>query len=356
MDSSLYVLIIAGGRGTRFWPRSRRAQPKQCVALDGGATLIQRTVARVVPLVTAERILVVTSADMASAVREQLVDLPEGNILVEPLGMNTAPAVAWGTMEVSRRAKGMNPVMIVLPSDHLINEEEELRQTLRAASKAARATNALVTIGIEPSRPETAFGYLRCGEELGRWEDRAFARVEHFVEKPDSATARSYLEDGHYLWNAGMFVFTVDAFRDQLRQWLPNTWAQLERLRHSPGELEAIYPRLDRISIDYGIMERASHVLTVRADLGWSDVGSWNALADHLPAIEGGVGTVHASVALDARDNIVHSPDKLVALLGVEGLVIVDTGDALLICRREDAQRVRELTGRIAEQGLDDYL
>jgi mannose-1-phosphate guanylyltransferase len=356
MDPQLYVLIIAGGRGTRFWPRSRRAMPKQCISLDGPLTLIQQTVQRVLPMVPPERILVVTSADMALALFEQLPELPDGNILVEPVGMNTAPAVGWGAMEIAKRARGQNPVMCVLPSDHLIADEEELRGTLLAAAKAARATNALVTIGLEPTAPETGYGYLHCGEEQGRWGDRAFARVERFVEKPDAETARRYIVDGHFLWNAGMFVFTVDAIRDNFRQYLPNTWAQLERLRHSPSRLEELYPLLDAISIDYGIMERASHVLTVRVELGWSDVGSWTALKDHLPAIEGGVGVAKHSVALNARDNIVHAPGKLVALMGVEGLVVVDTGDVLLVCRAEDAQGVRELAGRVAEQGLDDYL
>ena len=284
MDPELYVLIIAGGRGTRFWPRSRRKLPKQCISLDGHATLIQRTLKRVLPLVPAERVLVVTSADMALALFEQLPELPDGNILVEPVGMNTAPAVGWGAMEVAKRSEGANPVMCVLPSDHVIQDEEVLLTTLRAAAKAARATNALVTIGLEPLHPETAYGYLKCGEELGRWDDKPFARVERFVEKPDAETAARYLEDGHYLWNAGMFVFAVDAVRDSFRQHLPNTWAQLERLRHSPHRLEELYPKLDPISIDYGIMERAGHVLTIRADLGWSDVGSWDALREHLPS------------------------------------------------------------------------
>lgn len=356
MDPELYVLIIAGGRGTRFWPRSRRKLPKQCISLDGHATLIQRTLKRVLPLVPAEQVLVVTSADMALALFEQLPELPDGNILVEPVGMNTAPAVGWGAMEVAKRSEGSNPVMCVLPSDHVIQDEEVLLATLRAAAKAARATNALVTIGLEPLHPETAYGYLKCGEELGRWDDKPFARVERFVEKPDAETAARYLEDGHYLWNAGMFVFAVDAVRDSFRQHLPNTWAQLERLRHSPHRLEELYPKLDPISIDYGIMERAGHVLTVRADLGWSDVGSWDALREHLPAVEGGVGLARHTVALDATGNIVHAPGKLVALMGVDGLVVVDTGDVLLVCRSEDAQRVRELAGRVAEQGLDDYL
>ncbi len=356
MDDSLYVLIIAGGLGTRFWPRSRRSLPKQCIALDGHTTLIQHTLRRVGALVPPDRTFVVTSRDMALALFEQLPELPDGNILVEPVGMNTAPAVAWGTMEISRRARGKNPVVVVLPSDHLIQQEDELGSVLLAAAKAAKATNALVTIGLKPTRPETAFGYLLCGEEQGRWAGRPVARVERFVEKPDLETAQAYLADGRYLWNAGMFVFAAEAFRDAVRRWLPNTWAWLEKLRHSPDRLEEIYPQLDRISIDYGIMERASHVLTVRADVGWSDVGSWNALAEHLPKAEGGVGLARHMVAVDSERNIVHAPGKVVALLGVSDLVVVDTGDALLVCRTEDAQRVREITERLAAQGLDDVL
>lgn len=355
MDS-LFALIIAGGVGARFWPASRQARPKQCLPLGDQGSLLQQTVARLSPLLPPERILVVTAASMEAAVREQLPNVPPENILVEPMGRNTAPAIGWGAMTIARRAKGLNPVVAVLPSDHRIDRQDDFRTLLRDCAEAARQTNALVTIGLEPTRPETGFGYLECGGELGRWGDNAFLRVARFVEKPDHETAERYLASGAHLWNAGMFVFTVEAVRDAFRQHLPLTWGLLERLLHSPSRIDELYPQMESTSIDYGIMERARHVLTVRADLGWSDLGSWQAIAAELPAIEGGVGTAD-TLAIESSGCVVQAPaGKLVALLGVHDLVVVDTGDALLICPRDQAQRVKELRAGAAARGLTELL
>ena len=356
MKPPLYALIIAGGRGTRFWPKSRRKLPKQCIALGADRTLIQQTVDRIRPLVPPERILVVTSWDMAEAVISQLPELPGENILVEPVGRNTAPAVGWGCMDIARRSAGDNAVVAVLPSDHIISDEEELLSVLSSCAAAASATNALVTIGLQPTRAETGFGYLECGGTLGEFENHDFLRVQRFVEKPNAATAAEYLASGDHLWNAGMFVFTVEAARDAFRQHLPNTWALLERLRYEPGDLARLYPQMDATSIDYGIMERSRHVLTVRAELGWSDVGSWLALAEHLPRIPGGRGVADPVVSIDSSHNIVHAPGKVVALVGVEDLVVVDTGDALLVCTKEQSQRVREVIEVLEARELDELL
>ncbi|HJN73405.1 MAG TPA: sugar phosphate nucleotidyltransferase [Myxococcota bacterium] len=356
MNDHLYALVIAGGRGTRFWPRSRRRTPKQCIALGTERTLIQQTVDRIRPLLPAERILVVTSWDMAETVIAQLPELPGENFLVEPVGRNTAPAVGWGCMDIARRSVGETAVVAVLPSDHIIEDEEEFLGVLRACAAAARATNALVTIGLQPTRAETGYGYLRCGGTLGEFEAHDFLRVRRFVEKPNAATAAEYLASGDYLWNAGMFVFTVEAARDAFRQHLPKTWALLERLRYEPADLARLYPQMDAISIDYGIMERSRHVLTVRAELGWSDVGSWPALAEHLPRIAGGRGVADPIVAVDSSGNIVHAPGKVVALVGVEDLIVVDTGDALLVCRKDQAQRVREVIEVLEERDLNEVL
>ncbi len=352
--SPLYVMIIAGGRGTRFWPRSRAAMPKQCMSVDGRRTLIQATLDRVAPVVPIHRVLVVTSATMAPALAAQLPDLPAENLLVEPEGRNTAPAVAWGSREIQRRDP--DAVVAVLPADHLIARPDELLAVLESARQAALDTGALVTIGLEPTRPETGFGYLQTGERAGDFGGREVLRVERFVEKPDLATARRYLDEGGFLWNAGMFVFTVSSMRQAVQRYLPRLAEGLDRLAEAPSRLGEIYPRLPSVSLDVGVMERAEQVLTVPATLGWSDVGSWDALGDHLPSQAFGTGLVAHSLAVDARDNLVHAPDKLVALVGVEGLVVVDTGDALMVCRREDAQRVRELITQLEDLGLDEYL
>jgi len=355
-SDNVFVLVMAGGRGTRFWPRSRRQLPKQCISIDGGPTLIQRTIQRVLPAVPAERILVVTAAEMAPAIRAQLTELPPENVLVEPEGRNTAPCIGWGSVEISKRARSPDAVMVVLPADHVIEDEEEFRDLMLDCTQAARSTNALVTIGIEPTHPDTGFGYLEVGGELGSWGDRSFLRVDRFVEKPDRARAQGYVDGGRHLWNAGMFVFSVAAIRDAFRQHLPDTWAVLENLRHSPERLAELYGQLERTSLDYGIMERSQNVLTVRGAFGWSDVGSWKAVADFLPESALGRALCEAEVAVDAGDCVVHAPGKVVALVGVSELAVVDSGDALLICPLDQVQRLREVIASLESQGLVDYL
>lgn len=341
---NLYVLIMAGGRGTRFWPLSRRSRPKQCLTVVGERSLIRQTVDRLDGLVPKERILVITAEEMATAVIDELPDLPGENILVEPMGRNTAPCVGWGATVVGRLAGGSDAVMAVLPADHLIHNEEGFRQQLRECAAAARETNSLVTVGVSPTRPETGFGYLHVGGFRGRWGDSELRSVSRFVEKPNLELAKEYLAGGEHLWNAGMFIFSVEAIRDAFRNYLPESWGLLEQLRIDPGLVGYIYPKLEAISLDYGIMERAAQVLTVEAHFDWSDLGGWVALGDELDECEMGRARVADSLSIDSSENIVFAPGKSVALIGVEGLVVVDTEDALLICRKEDAQRIKEVT------------
>jgi mannose-1-phosphate guanylyltransferase len=351
-----YVLIMAGGRGARFWPRSRKHRPKQCLPFQGELSLLQATITRVQQVVPASRILVVTAADMAESVRQHVGDVPAANVLVEPEGRNTAACVGWGAVEVGRRSRGADAVMAVLPADHLISDEAAFAKQLVACSQAARSTKALVTIGVSPTHPETGFGYLEVGGELGQWGSSAFLRVEQFVEKPDLPTAQSYFEGGRHLWNAGMFVFTVEAIRDAFRSHLPKIWDQLEQLRHSPDQLAEIYPQIERISLDYGIMERSKNVLTVRAQFGWSDVGSWSALGAHLPPSELGHALVAEGIAIKSTGNVVYAPGKTVAVVGVSDLVIVDTEDAILVCKMDDAQAVKEVVAELEKRGKDALL
>ncbi len=354
-DPTLFVVIMAGGRGTRFWPRSRRHLPKQCLSIDGGRTLIQRTVDRVLPLADPSRVLVITAADMAPAIAGQLPELPPENILVEPVGRNTAPCVGWAVVEVTRRA-GEDAVILVVSADQVIGDEETLRADLRAAAAAASETGALLTIGITPTRPETGFGYIELGEPAGSWAGREVVEVARFVEKPDAETARAYLDGGRHLWNAGIFLFTAGAMAAAFARFLPRSWALLQELAQAPERLSEIYPRLEKISIDYAIMERAERVLTRPSDPGWSDVGSWSAVGEHLPEGPLGRALVRHGIAVDAGGCVVHAPEKLVALVGVEGLVVVDAGDALLVCRAEDDQRVREILDELTARGLEQYL
>ena len=355
MNQPLYVLVIAGGRGTRFWPRSRKAHPKQCLELQDEKSLLVHTIERISPLVPLARILVVTAAPMADAVRAQLPGLPPENVLVEPEGRNTAACVGWGSLEVRRRAGDTGAVVAVLPADHVVEDAVEFRAILASCADVAGEGSALVTIGIEPTRAETGFGYLKVGEALSHG-DGSFHRVDSFVEKPDADTAAAYLSTGRFLWNAGMFVFSCDTVARAFATHLPETWSTLQEIVEDPNQLADGYATLERISIDHGIMERADDVVCIRGRFGWSDVGSWNSLAEHLPENEAGRGNVREAISVDASNCIVHAPGKVVALIGVEGLVVVDTEDALLVCRADRAQEVREVIAQLEARDLKDLL
>jgi len=351
--NDLYALIIAGGRGTRFWPGSRRDRPKQCISIGGQQAYLQQTIDRLLPLIPAERILVITGGEMVDAVREVSAGLPSENLLIEPWGRNTAPCIGWGAVEIGRRAT--NPLMAVFPSDHQIQDGEEFRSVVSGAASAAKATNALVTIGITPTRAETGFGYLEVGTEVGDWGGHTFKTVERFTEKPDPDAAQRYLDGQRHLWNAGMFVFTSDAIRDAYRSYLPKSAEALEKIQHQPDTLKDNWGNLDATSIDYGIMERSRHILTVPASFGWSDMGTWDAAAAQMPRVPGGRGMAAHVVVQDAQNCVVHAPDKLVALIGVQDLVIVDTDDALLVMDAGRSQQVGDLVRQLETDGLDEY-
>lgn len=346
-SGDMWALVMAGGRGARFWPLSRRALPKQCLALGGGATLIQQAVERLAPLVPLERVLVATGAAMADAVREQLPRVPRENILVEPQARNTAPCIGWGTVEVARRA-GPDAVLAVVPSDHVVADPEGLRSALTVAGDAAVAGRTIATLGIRPDRAETGFGYLEVGEGTGPTRP-----VVRFTEKPDEATAARWWKGGRHLWNAGMFVFPADVMLQAFKTHLPRSSAALARIAADPASLPDAWPELDATSIDYGIMERLDRLVTVPCSVGWSDVGTWHSAAALLPTAPGGRAVARHVTALEASGCVVHAPDKVVALLGVDDLVVVDTPDALLVMSRHRGQDVRHLTASL-ESDLSD--
>ena len=350
----MYALIMAGGRGARFWPRSRRAFPKQCVAIGGSESLIRQTVDRLGPMVPPERILIITGPDMVEAISAQLPDLPPENILVEPQGRNTAPCVGWGAVEVARRG-GREAVMMVLPADHVIAQPDVLRASLKGAAEAATETGALVTLGITPTHPETGYGYLELGEAAGVWAGQTLRVVDRFREKPDEATAQTYLEGGQHLWNAGMFVFTAGAILEAFRAHLPRSADALDRIAAAPAALAELWGELEATSVDFGIMERADNILTVPSDPGWSDVGSWSAAGALLPAVDGGRGLAALHISIDATDNITYAPGKVVALIGVSGLAVVDSPDAILVMDSRRAQDVRAVVKVLEDAGQERF-
>ena len=353
-------MILAGGSGTRFWPASRRALPKQYLSIAGGKPMIAETLARLEGLVPIERTLVVSARNQSEALAKALPGLPRENLLLEPCARNTAASIAWAALEIRRRAA--DAVQVVLPSDHVIRPAERLRASLRAGLDEAARSGALVTFGIRPTRPATGFGYIEVGEPVPDAAARSpgaappnagvFA-VRRFVEKPDEARAREFLASGRYLWNAGIFAWRVDAILAALARHAPRTLAGLESLPLGAA-LDAAWEALPSVSIDVAVLERESSVRTLPIDYFWSDVGTWNSLADVLAAdAAGNVAAGGTELAtIDASGNIAHGePGKLIALVGVDGLVVVRSGDVVLVAPRARADEVRALAERLAREG-----
>ncbi len=350
MDQPIYAVVMAGGRGERFWPKSRNARPKQLLKLTGELTMIEDTVARVREVTDAERILVITNREYVEAIRSLLPELPAGNIIGEPAGRDTGPCAALAAALVCERG-GEEAVMLLLPADHAIRRRRELTEVLRdAATLAAERPGCLVTIGVPPTGPETAYGYIHCGEELGV---RGLTRFYHslgFREKPDPERARAFVAAGCYRWNSGMFIWQVRSLREAFRRYAPELGELFDDVRTliREGRLEnglaERFLRSDRISIDYAVMEKADDVAVAECRFDWDDVGSWTALRNHLPVDGDGNVAEGLFAGIDARNlTVMGSADHLIAAIGVEDLVIVNTGDVTLVCRASEAQRIKEL-------------
>jgi mannose-1-phosphate guanylyltransferase len=365
----IHAVILAGGRGTRFWPRSRTRTPKQLLNIVGKDTMLQQTVARLRPLIPAERIWTVTNAEQAVAVRKQVPAAARKRVLKEPMGRNTAAAIALAAIHV-RHAAGGDAVMAVLPADHYIELDKKYGEIVSAALDVARVPGRMVVLGIPPTRPETGFGYVeRMSESIGTTGFPVFP-VLRFTEKPELKLAQEYVAAGNYHWNAGMFFWRVSTFLENLKEYLPKTHAALERLAASIGtrgyepKLRAIYPKLENISVDYAVLEPATRaegeprVFVIPAEVGWSDIGSWGAVHGLLLDKNSADGNVFLTpgYALDARGNLISCPGKMAAVIGVHDLIVVDAPDALLICPRDRAQDVGKIVKWLEEQRRKDLL
>src|SRR5215475_10418477 len=322
-----HAVILAGGRGTRFWPRSRTRTPKQLLNIVGKDTMLEQTVERLLPLIPAERIWTVTNSEQAAAVRKQLPAKARKRVLIEPIGVNTAAAIGLAAVHVRHAAKG-DALMSVLPSDHYIGDTEKYRRIVAAALEIAREPGRMVVLGIPPTRPETGFGYVeRMGEPITSGDFPAYA-VRRFTEKPALAVAQEYVASGNYQWNAGMFFWRVSTFLDNLQRHLPKTHAELKKLAASIGtrayekRLRSIYPKLENISVDYAILERATEqsgkpqVFVIPAEIDWSDIGSWAAVYELLAKQRGENVFAGSGHSLDASGNFLYSPSKFVAAIG----------------------------------------
>lgn len=351
---------MAGGKGERFWPKSRTHTPKQFLDLTGNGTMIQLTVQRLIPLIPLERIFVVTGSEYENQVKNQLPDLPETNVIIEPIGRDTAPCVGLAAVAIEK--KYPEAVMMVLPADHLILDNEEYLNTLKCAVEQAKMEECIVTIGINPATPETGYGYIKSGELAREIDGMQVMAVERFTEKPDRETAMKFLRTGKYFWNSGMFVWKVSTIRRLIEIHMPDLHDRLEIIRDALGRKEENqvltdqFMQMQKISIDYGVLEKADKAYVIPGYFGWDDVGSWIALERVNELDDAGNLVTGKCISLDTRKCIVDSPKKVVAVIGVEELVIVDTEDVLLICRKDRSQDIKKLLQKFKEEKMEVYL
>ena len=361
--AKVYAVIMAGGAGTRFWPASRSLRPKQLLPLAGGSgeTLLAATVRRLSPLVTEDRIFVVTGEHLAEATAQAVPGVPRAQILCEPAARNTAPCIAWATSTIAR----LDPeaLIAVLPSDHFIGDENEFRNVLDRALQTA-ATGRVTTVGIVPTRPETGYGYIEVGDAIDGLATGARS-VVRFVEKPDRARAETFLAGGRHVWNAGMFFFRASDMGELVERHLPEVATgvakidQAARAGKEADVLKSIFPTLPSVSIDTGVMEKAGGLAVVSGDFGWNDVGSWQSAWELGSPDAAGNALSAGAVAIDAKNNLVRTlgtGKKVVALVGVNDLVVVETEDALLVIPRERAQDVRLIVEALKASGRTELL
>ncbi len=355
MDS-LKAVIMAGGQGIRFWPLSRRSRPKQFLNVMGRRTLLQETIARLDPLLRSRDIFVCCGTEYQRNVSEQLPGLSSKNLILEPMARSTAPCIALAAAQLQESFGDV--LMAALPADHVITRQEEFHQALEAATELAEQ-GWLVTIGIQPTAPTTGYGYIGQGDKIGRFAGFSARQVVEFVEKPSLEQATALVTEGHHLWNSGIFVWKTSVILENIERLLPELsdllkdfagrWDDQERLAEG-------FSRLESISIDHGVMERAERVAVLPCALGWSDVGNWQALGQLLPRDESGNASSGLLVKSDASDCVVHSGQKLVALLGVNGLIVVDTPDVLLICEANRAEEVRSIVETLRKENQEEFL
>ncbi|MGQ9625870.1 MAG: mannose-1-phosphate guanylyltransferase [Anaerolineae bacterium] len=356
----MYTLILAGGTGTRLWPRSRKQMPKQLLDIVAKNTMLQETFTRISPLIPPDKIFVVTNDTYASIVRKQIPVLPPENVINEPSGHGTAPCIGLSALYLKRR----NPeeVMASLHADHLIDDEPGFREALQAAEQVAKE-GYLVTLGIEPSGPETGYGYIQRGDLFAEVNNFKVYHVQKFTEKPDSETAKNFVESGLYYWNSGIFLWKVSTILKEIEKHLPNLYAKLMLIDKAIGTederkvLEEVWETVEGVSIDIGVMEKADQVLVIPVDIGWSDVGSWATLADILPRDSQDnvvVGGKH--IGVDTTGSLLYGTERLIATVGLKDMIVVDTEDVVLVCPKNRAQDVKDLVDKLRAIHEDEYL
>ena len=356
----MHAVILAGGRGTRFWPFSSSGKPKQFLDITGEGSMLRVTYRRLSRFVSPERMLILTVAGMEDSISRELPDIPESNIFTEPVGRNTAPSLAIAAVLAAR--DGEDAPMLCCPADHIIGNEEEFEKLVLSASDLAAERDVLITFGIEPGYAATGYGYIETGENAAELEGRSFHRVVNFHEKPDISKAKDYLHRGSFYWNSGIFVWRPSVFLAAWENYVSEGVEPLREITESLGTsseratVEEFYPRMPSISVDYAILEKADNVLVAPADLAWNDVGSWDALFDLLPVDESGNIEKGYVKQIDSRGNLFFNPDGVTAAIGIEDTIVVVKDGTVLICKRGESQRVRDLIDGLEKDGRDDLL
>jgi mannose-1-phosphate guanylyltransferase len=354
---NLFAVIMAGGIGARFWPRSKKKSPKQLLRIVGESTMKQDTVRRIKGLIPKENILIVTNETQKPGIIEQLPGIPVENIIVEPFGRNTAACIGLASIIIQKRSP--DAVTFILPADHIIKDDDKFLETLETAAKFSSENQALVTIGIQPTRPETGYGYIQIDEDSGKGN---VYKVLTFAEKPNYATAVNFIKSGDFFWNSGMFIWKIDTILEEIKILMPDLFEGLSKIKEQLDNpdfhniLSEVYGHLKSISIDYGIMEKSDKVFLVKGQFSWSDVGSWEAVYELSNKDTDGnvkVGTVYTDMALDSY---IYSPDKFTAVIGLANIIVINHNDALLICRRDKAQDVKNIIDYLKLNKLDELL
>lgn len=356
----MYAAIMAGGSGTRLWPKSRSSRPKQFQNLYGENSLLQETARRLDPLIKQDDIYIIANQSHEQAVKEQLNWLPAGNFVGEPMGKDTAPAV--GMMATIIGHKDPDAIIMISPADHVITKEKHFRRLLEVAEQIASEGPNVVTIGIKPTCAETGYGYIQMTEEKRVIDDVDVHKVASFKEKPDAKTAEEYVSSWHYVWNSGMFIWSAKTIMNLFRDHAPDIYKLLIRFDGAIGTpdeakvFEEVYDAFPRISVDYAILEHAENIFVIPASIGWNDLGNWTSLYDIMEQDEEGNVVAANHVGLDTHNCIIHSQDRLITTIGLDNMIVVDAGDAIMVLPRGRSQDIKQLLEELKKQGKGEYL
>jgi mannose-1-phosphate guanylyltransferase len=356
-----FATVLAGGGGTRFWPLSRQELPKQLINISGNDIMLNDTIRRFDGVIPLENTIVVTNASQAVLMESIMhISVPASNILVEPVARNTAASILYAALFIEKQFG--DSLMVVSPSDHHITDESKFKQTLSDACTVAEETGKIVTIGIKPTFPSTGYGYISHNKQTMTAQPFNMYEVTEFVEKPNFLTAQEYLSSGNYLWNSGIFIWKTSVIIDHYQRFLPRLYKSMLPLcdylssEHHKEMIREIYPTLPSISIDYGILERSDEVVVIPGDFGWNDIGSWDALGAIIPPDEFGNIVKANHLGIQTRNSIVYGEERLISTIGIDGLIIADTKDALLICAKDKAQDVKDIVVLLKKKGMQEYI